>query len=98
MNATNYASTFTNSTDFINMLVNLSTGTNYFFGYSIIAAVFVITYISISNFRTRDSLLVASFFAFITAMFLFMLGMVGSNAPIITLILVIATYFIGGQE
>ena len=98
-NATHYTDIMTNNTTgIIDLMQKVNTATGSFFGYTLILAVFAITYLSISQYYARDSLLVASFMAFLTAIFLYAMAMVASTAVVITLILIIATYFLGGRH
>lgn len=99
-NATNYMDIMTNTSSggIMGIAQGVAAATGDFFGYTIILSIFGISFLSMSGAYTKDKILVSGFFAFVSAVMMFSLGLVSINAITITLTALIGAYLLGGKE
>lgn len=86
----------TNVTNMTGWLSHVNTLTSNYFGTGIVAAIFVITFISMKNYDTEDAIIVSSFITAISSYFLHILGLVNQFVPILFTVLLAGSLFIGG--
>ena len=91
-----------NPSSIIDLFIYANTVTSNAFGYLILIAVYIITFISLKNYPTERAFASASFITAITSVFMAVLGLVPTFVVLFPTILAIVSIFIlarsGGGE